>query len=119
MNKEEKEKTYELFENLKSDTISIEKVKQAEKKIGFLGNVAGDFKILLLLLKEYWNGNFKIEIKELAIIIGAISYVAMPLDIILDILPIIGFTDDIVIVGLAVKQLKTLIERFKKEKGIV
>jgi uncharacterized membrane protein YkvA (DUF1232 family) len=53
---------------------------------------------------------------DMAIIVGAILYVVSPIDAIPDFLPIIGWIDDIAIVGLAMNKLSNLIAEYKRFK---
>lgn len=106
----------EIFEKLQKSEINKDEVKKAEKKASFLGKLTNDFLLLIRMLKDYWNGEFYISKMDLVIIIGAISYVALPLDAIPDFVPILGYGDDIGVVTIAMKKLKNLIDEYKKIK---
>lgn len=47
-----------------------------------------------------------IPLRDLAVLVGAAAYVILPLDFIPDFLPLLGWSDDIALVGLAVETLK-------------
>lgn len=121
MNKDEKERLNDMYEKMKKNNYSEkeqkQKVEEAEKKASNLGKVSKNFLLMLEMIKDYWNGEFEISKLELAIMIGAIAYVALPLDVVPDFIPIAGFADDISVVGIAISNLNDLINRYKKFKN--
>lgn len=52
------------------------------------------------------------------VIVAALIYFLSPVDLIPDILPIVGLSDDVVVVALAYKQVKSDIEKYKVWKGL-
>lgn len=46
--------------------------------------------------------------------IGALLYVISPIDVVPDVLPIIGLLDDVAVVGIALKSIATVIQEYKK-----
>lgn len=68
---------------------------------------------LLRMLKAYINGNYRqIPFKSLLMIIGALIYFMMPLDLIPDFIPVTGFADDISILFLVFGSINQDIEAF-------
>ncbi len=116
MDKNQTEKMEELFNELQKDEIEYEKIKEAEKKTVFLGNMKNDFLILTSIIKEYYNGDFYIPSLDLTIIIATISYVLLPLDAIPDFIPIVGFVDDITIIKLCLSKITETLNKYKKYK---
>lgn len=72
-----------------------EKVKQYAKKVGLEG-----MRNALRLYYALDNPDMPPKIK--AIIYGALGYFISPLDILPDVLPVVGFTDDIAVLAAAV-----------------
>lgn len=105
-----------IFEKLQNEEINDKDLKKAEKKANLLGKLTNDFMLLISMLKDYWNGDFEISNTDLAIIIGAISYVILPLDAIPDFIPAIGYGDDIGIISIAISKLNNLINEYKRRK---
>lgn len=69
------------------------------------------------MVKDIWAGDFKIKAMDMAIITGAILYVVAPIDAIPDILPILGWIDDITIISMVMKKLSKVIGDYKFHKG--
>lgn len=121
MQHEKYEEINEMFEEMKMQTYSRkeqeEKIAKAKDKAVKLGKVAGDFLLLIKMIKDYWKGDFKITKKDLAIIIAAIVYVANPIDVVPDFIPIVGFLDDASVVGFVIQKLYILIREYKRFRG--
>lgn len=119
MNASQKQKSEELFEEYSQEEISQADFEKAEKKAGNLGEQMDNFKLLLGMLKDSWNGVYDLNKTSLAIIVGSLLYVLSPLDAIPDIIPVFGWLDDIAIVGLAMSKLNSVIQDYKRFKGII
>ena len=72
------------------------------------------YKDFILLFKMLTDDNFKISNKAKLILAGTLAYVVMPIDVIPDFIPVVGWLDDIFIIGLAMKTLNDEIEDFKQ-----
>lgn len=68
--------------------------------------------IFFKMVKAHANGTFKIKGSTILIVLGAIIYTIVPIDF--DFIPVIGWLDDITILGYALTQLNKEIERFMK-----
>jgi len=68
----------------------------------------------ILLYRMITDDNFKMSNKSRLIIAGTLAYVVMPVDVIPDFIPVVGWLDDIFIIGLAIKTLSNEIEAFKQ-----
>lgn len=73
----------------------------------------GDFKILLDMLT---TPSYKLSNKTKLTIAGTLAYVILPIDVIPDFLPIVGWLDDAFVLGLTINSLKEEIANFKKFK---
>jgi uncharacterized membrane protein YkvA (DUF1232 family) len=68
---------------------------------------------LLRMLRAYINGEYReIPWRSLLMIIGALIYFLMPLDLIPDFIPIMGLADDISIIFLVFNSINEDIEAF-------
>lgn len=68
---------------------------------------------LLRMLRAYINGNYRqIPFKSLLMIIGALIYFMMPLDLIPDFIPVTGLADDITIIFLVFGSINEDIQAF-------
>ena len=73
----------------------------------------------MLLFQMITDDTFKLETRTYVMIAGALAYVVLPIDVIPDFIPGIGFVDDLFVVGFVMKSLTDEIERFKAEKGML
>lgn len=66
----------------------------------------------ILLYRMITTRGFSLSPRTWAIIAGALAYVILPLDVIPDFLPGVGWMDDIAVLGAAMAAIKGDIERF-------
>lgn len=100
-------------------------IREALTKSGGLSgkNVAAfreQLSIVTRLLKAYASGEYRqLPWKTLISIIAALLYFVNPLDIVPDLLPIVGFADDIALVGWLFSSIGSDIEKFRQwESGV-
>ena len=93
--------------------VSSSDLDSAENKASNLKEQMGNFKLLLGMFKDGMSGKLKISGANLAIIAGAIMYVVSPLDLVPDIIPVLGWTDDIAAIALVITKLAGEIQRYK------
>ena len=103
-----------LYEKYKKTNITAEDLKKAGKLKNNLGAVATKFGFLVRMLQADKRGEFKIPTMDKVKIIGAIIYVISTIDAVPDILPIIGFGDDIGVVAYVISKLGSLISEYEK-----
>ena len=103
-----------LYEKYKKTNITAEDLKKAGKLKNNLGAVASKFGLLVRMLQADKNGEFKIPTMDKVKIIGAIVYVITTIDAVPDILPIIGFGDDIGVVAYVISKLGSLLSEYEK-----
>ena len=103
-----------LYEKYKKTNITAEDLKKAGKLKNNLGAVATKFGLLVRMLQADKNGKFKIPTMDKVKIIGAIVYVITTIDAVPDILPIIGFGDDIGVVAYVISKLGSLLSEYEK-----
>ena len=103
-----------LYEKYKKIKITAEDLKKAGKLKNNLGVVATKFELLVRMVKSDRRGEFKISTMDKAKIAGAIIYVISTIDAVPDILPIIGFGDDIGVVAYVISKLGNLISEYEK-----
>ena len=74
-------------------------------KISTMAKNAGVKVIYMALLLYYALDSTSLSVKDRALIIGALSYFILPLDLVSDLMPAIGFLDDAAILLAIVKLL--------------
>ncbi len=70
----------------------------------------------ILLYEMITDKHFTLNTSTYIAIAGALAYVVLPIDIIPDFIPGVGFIDDVFVVGYVMKSLADEIERFKMYK---
>ncbi|APD06486.1 hypothetical protein UJ101_00955 [Flavobacteriaceae bacterium UJ101] len=90
----------------KQKQILTDYANQAKEDPGFFAKAQTFFK----MVKAHLDGTFKIKSSTILIAFGAIIYTIVPIDF--DFIPIVGWLDDITILGYALTQLNKEIERF-------
>jgi uncharacterized membrane protein YkvA (DUF1232 family) len=77
-----------------------------------------DFKFLLIILKDYYQGNYKAVPWYIISSIGAtLLYVLTPIDSIPDFIPFVGYIDDAAVLSICLKLVHTEVEKYRKWKS--
>lgn len=85
------------------------------KKLPFIGAVINDFIDMIDLLEAYAKGTYKsIPVSILVAIVTALLYVILPIDIISDAIPIVGFIDDAMVITFACSIARIDLDKFRK-----
>ena len=87
------------------------------KKIGNVARKAGIKVIYCALVLYYALQSPLISSKEKLLILGALGYFILPIDLIPDFLPAVGFTDDIAALIFAIIKLNKSIDESVKEQA--
>ncbi len=78
-------------------------------------NWYADFMLLYRMIRDK---EYALDTKTKLTIAGALAYVILPIDIIPDFLPIVGWIDDAFVLGFTINSLSEEIERYKAFRGI-
>jgi len=108
INKEQQQKALELRDEL-ADKFDE---KEASEFINEHKNNSW-YEDFLLLYDMLTSKDYEITTKTKAIIAGTLAYVVLPIDVIPDFLPIVGWLDDGVVLAITLKTLSEEIENFK------
>ena len=115
---EYKSKADDYFKDpAKLSGLLTEATKKAQKSNGPLDDIWKKLQLLLSLVKDWKSGRYRAVPKgSIVAIIAGLIYFVSPIDLIPDIFPAIGLTDDIVILGLITKQISSDLEKYKEWK---
>ncbi len=102
-----------LFELFKNHKINAGDLDIAENKASYLDGKVDEFKLLIAMCKDVFAGRYHMNKWNMSVIIATIVYVISPLDAVPDVLPIVGWLDDVTIVGYAVAKLSEEIKKYK------
>ncbi len=85
--------------------------------LGFLVRLFQDLKLLIPLIKDYWQGTYRdVSVKSIVIFVVALAYIISPIDLIPDYIIGFGQIDDAVILGLSLYFLEKDLRKYKEWK---
>ncbi len=109
------------------DSVDDEQIEQAEtwagRKIGRLegsgipDSLEGlwqDIKLLYGMISDTVRGRYKLPYRTVAAVVFTLLYFVNPLDLIPDLIPVVGYIDDAFVVSLCIKFIGTDLEKYKK-----
>ena len=92
-------------------------IKKLFRRVKVLAKYFNDLCEIFELLRDRVKGVYtETPWTTIAALIGALLYVLSPLDLIFDFIPVIGFLDDAVVFGLAVKLAQSDLEKYRAWK---
>ena len=92
----------------------LKTIEETLKKIPGIGNMLSDIPLLVSLVKSYVAGEYKeIPYNSIVAVVATLIYVISPLDIIPDVIPVVGFTDDAMAVAFCMKMIHDDLEKYK------
>lgn len=93
------------------------KVKRLASIVKVLAPLKEDIKAAFSLVKDWYAGKYKgVSWKTIAILVGALIYLISPLDLIPDVIPVLGLTDDGEVLTCAFKAVKVELDTYKEWK---
>jgi uncharacterized membrane protein YkvA (DUF1232 family) len=105
-----------LFELFRKHKLSTGDLNMAENKANYLDGKVDEFKLLIAMCKDVFAGKYQMNKWNMSVIVATIVYVISPLDAVPDVLPIVGWLDDVTIVGYAIAKLSEEIIKYKAFK---
>ena len=104
-------------EDVKETLGKEDEIKKLFKRVKVLAKYCNDLCEIFELLRDRVAGVYKeTPWKTIAALTGALIYVLSPIDLILDFIPGIGFLDDAVVIGLAIKLARPDLEKYRAWK---
>jgi uncharacterized membrane protein YkvA (DUF1232 family) len=80
-----------------------------------LKTILDDLQLIFRLVRAWLKGEYRdVAKKSLVVLVGALVYFLMPLDAIPDFIPVIGLTDDVTVIAMALTAAKTEVEKFRE-----
>jgi len=107
-------KAKKFYEGYKKTKITLEQLKKANNLKGNLGEIGNKFALLVRMMRANLKGEFEISTADKFKIVGAIMYVITTIDAVPDVIPVLGFGDDIGVVAYVIGKLGKLIKEYEE-----
>ena len=107
-------KAKKFYEGYKKTKITLEQLKKANNLKGNLGEIGNKFALLVRMMRANLKGEFEISTADKLKIVGAIVYVITTIDAVPDVIPVLGFGDDIGVVAYVIGKLGKLIKAYEE-----
>ena len=107
-------KAKKFYEGYKKTKTTLEQLKKANNLKGNLGEIGNKFALLVRMMRANLKGEFEISTADKFKIVGAIVYVITTIDAVPDIIPVLGFGDDIGVVAYVIGKLGKLIKEYEE-----
>ncbi len=105
-------------EDVKETLGKEDEIKKLFKRVKVLAKYCNDLCEIFELLRDRVAGIYmETPWTTIAALTGALIYVLSPFDLILDIIPGIGFLDDAIVIGLAIKLAQPDLEKYRAWKA--
>ena len=105
----EKEAAQEVIDNKEKYSKHFSEDSFFSKIVDY-GKTAGTKVVFAALLLFYAMKSDKMPVSDKAIVIGALGYFILPLDLIPDFIPIVGYADDLTALYVALKKVTSYID---------
>lgn len=117
--KNSKEEAEKLIDDKEKTNKKLDEAfEKASANKGKLEEVWNYLQLFFSISRDYINGNYR-EVPKGSIIaiISALIYFLSPIDLIPDFIPVIGYIDDIFVLGLVFNQVKSDLDEYEKWKN--
>ena len=99
----------------KTKGATLNKINDVSVLAGLLDNIRTAYD----MVSDSVTGKYKgVSRSTLALLAGGLAYLALPIDLLLDFIPGIGFFDDALVIGLAIKLAQPDLEKYREWKAI-
>jgi uncharacterized membrane protein YkvA (DUF1232 family) len=86
-------------------------------RMGLVGRLARDFKLLFSLAKDYWKGNYRdVSLFSIVLFATTIAYILSPFDFLSDFVPGLGQIDDALLLLLCLYFLEKDLYKYRDWK---
>ncbi len=111
-------KALALYKVFKTYQLSRKDLDKADNLSAHLKAHTEDFKLMVRMAQDTLTGKYKMNTWNMSIIVGTIVYVISPLDAVPDIIPVLGWLDDVAIVSYALSKLQKEIQRYQEQQQL-
>ena len=93
-----------------------EEVRRTHRRPTDLKGIWDYLELLLSMLYDSYNGKYPVPKKTVLVITVALMYLISPVDILPDIIPLLGFADDVAVLAFAFGLIKDDLENYRAWK---
>ncbi|MEA3054817.1 MAG: hypothetical protein QOD30_249 [Actinomycetota bacterium] len=94
--------------------VADEANRSGANRSGPFAAVMDEFRTLVRLVVAYARGNYRdIPPASLVTVVAGLLYVVSPLDVIPDPIPVLGYSDDALVIGWVIKSLREELDAFR------
>lgn len=112
---ESSEEAERLLEDIDKTEIFLEKVEEKLREVKGIGKGLTKIPVMIQLIRSYIKKEYTdIPIGSIIGITGALIYFFSPVDLIPDIIPVIGLLDDMTVIGIALKLVAADLECYEE-----
>jgi uncharacterized membrane protein YkvA (DUF1232 family) len=105
-------------DDLKKAVESSGEILTKVKSSSFLSKQLAKVELLIMMLKDFWNGEYtEVPWGIIASIVAVLLYILSPIDLIPDFIPVIGYTVDVAFLLLVWAGLSHEVEKYCKWKS--
>lgn len=116
MEDKQEEKYQNYVKDWDADRV-LQSEEKAQKKARFLGSLGPDMFNLMALLKDYTTGKYRnISLSTIGLVAATLAYFISPLDFVPDLIPFLGYGDDIAFLSATLFKIRTELEPYKEWK---
>ena len=105
-----------MFNNIQQYIKYFDEI-QLFDKLGVVGKKIGSKVVFYVIIMAMLIGDTKIPLKVRLVFMAALGYLILPTDLVADLLPAIGFTDDIAFLTFAISNAREYITPEVKDKA--
>lgn len=109
-------KNVKNVKDVKKALSDYDKKKDKIEKSSAFSKVKDGINDIVSLLKDACSREYKVQVSTIAILTGVIVYVVSPVDIIPDVIPVVGVVDDVAVVTWALRAFKDALDNYRKWK---
>jgi len=92
-------------------------MEKAKDNCGPLDEIWHDLQLMFGIIGDWVKGNYKeIPVGSIVAILGALLYFISPIDLIPDFIPVAGLVDDVFILALVIKQIRSDLRKYEQWK---
>ena len=89
-------------------------MEKSDGKEGFFDAIWDDLQTLVKMVRSWNRGDYRdISQKTIMIVVASLIYFVSPLDVIPDVIPFLGWADDLTLLGYVIKTVRGEIDRYR------